>query len=73
MSKRDTYFDNFIKGLTILRRYHTKLDIHESFSAEHDIIYIGPDPENVSEKDRKTLDELGFHECSDVDAFGWFT
>lgn len=31
-------------------------------SAEHDELYAGPDPETVSEEDKKRLDELGWFE-----------
>ena len=68
-----SYFECFIKGLRIFQKYGSDVPGQETFSADHDIIYVGTAPEATSEEDKKTLDELGFHECSEYDCWGWFT
>ena len=42
-------------------------------SAEHDAIYSGPDPKEVSEEDKKRLKQLGWHESEEFDSFLYFT
>ena len=73
MSKNDSYFNNFIEGLRIFQTYGPDGPGQETFSAAHDIIYVGCPPNETSEEHKKRLDELGFHECPDVDCWGWFT
>ena len=69
-----SYFECFIKGLRIFQKYGgTEAAESESFGASHEIIYVGTDPAETSEEDKKLLDELGFHECPDNDCWGWFT
>ena len=63
------YVDNFIRGIRIFQKYMPDV----SFSANHDIIYLGPSPELVSSRDKKALEALGFHEASDYECWGWFT
>ena len=42
-------------------------------SAEHDIIYAGPDPKDVSTPDAIRLKQLGWHTEEELDCFGYFT
>lgn len=63
------YVDNFIRGIRIFQKYMPDV----SFSANHDIIYLGPTPDIVESRDKKELDKLGFHECDDYECWGWFT
>ncbi len=55
--------DNLIKALTIFRKYgNPNYPTH----CEHDVMYIcGIDPDDVSEEDKKELDDLGFIVASD--------
>jgi len=46
---------------------------YAQISAEHDVIYAGPDPEDVSEEDRKRLSELGWYVDEHLDSFYRFT
>ena len=42
--------------------------------AEHDVIYAGPSPNDVSSEDRKRLKEIGWHEDEEgPGCFGYFT
>lgn len=63
-----------IEGLMILSRY-CDADDHGSVSAEHDILYAGPDnfnPGAMSKKDRRRLKELGWHVDSEFDCWARF-
>jgi hypothetical protein len=62
-------YDQIIEGLTIFKKY--KDNNAGSFAAEHDEIFAGPSPEDVSEADKKKLEELGWHE-SDYECFSKF-
>lgn len=67
-----TYKD-FIEALTILSNYEsTGLASSLNMSAEHDIIYIGPDPDEVSEEDTRRLEELGFLADENSECFSRF-
>jgi hypothetical protein len=57
-------------GLTILMKY----DPEGSCSAEHDILYAGPDEQGkVSEEDQKKLEDLGWHWDEQFDCWARFT
>lgn len=49
-------YDQIIEALTIFKNYPHYGD----FSAGHDRVFAGPDPELVSDEDIKRLDELGW-------------
>ena len=57
-------YENFTTALGIFSKYEKE----GSISAEHDIIYAGPSPSQVSFEDKVTLAELGWHE-SEYDCF----
>jgi len=57
-------YDDYINALNIFAKYPHR----EHLSAEHDIIYAGPSPDEVTSEDKATLEELGWHE-SDADCF----
>lgn len=61
--------ENLIKALQIFLKYgNPEWPTH----CEHDVLTIcGIDPDDVSDEDKKTLDELGFFE-GDEDAFQSF-
>ena len=42
-------------------------------SAEHDVIYAGPNPKDVSTPDVMRLEQLGWHIEEEFDCFGYFT
>lgn len=52
---------DLIKALTILLKYGNP---YSPTHCEHDELTINPEinPDDVSDEDKKTLDELGFHE-----------
>ena len=57
-----------IEAFTIFRRYEDG-----DIAAEHDIIYAGPAPNDVSEDDKLKLAELGWHVEEEFDCFFYFT
>lgn len=59
-------FDMLIEAISIFTKYS-----EEDFptSCEHDIMYIHVDPEIVSEKDKKRLEELHFNVSEDLNCF----
>lgn len=68
-TKRElTHAEKFLHGLLICSQYQE----FDCVCAEHDIIYAGPDPEDMSEHDRAIMLELGWHE-TDEDCWGFFT
>lgn len=48
-------------------------DGYQDISAEHDVIYAGPDPENVSVADKAELASLGWHPEREFGCFRRFT
>lgn len=52
--------NDFLKAITILAKYAD--DSYAPTHCEHDVMYVyaGIEAENVSKKDLKELDELGF-------------
>jgi hypothetical protein len=58
---------NVLAGIDILQRYTTKEpDKFYPFAADHDVLYFNTD-KPVNNKDRKTLDALGWIESDDYD------
>jgi hypothetical protein len=55
--KQLTYYEELIRALQIFKEY----DSDEFMSAEHDIVYAGPDPADVSPEHLAELEELGWH------------
>lgn len=45
-----------LRGLIIISKY----DANSAFAAEHDQIYCGSEDLEISEKDKKELDDLGW-------------
>lgn len=61
-------YEELIEAFKIFMKYP-----HSSFmSAEHDEVWAGPNPYDVTEEDRKRLDELGWSDFGD-DGFHHFT
>jgi len=59
MSEEHCGLDDLIKALQILRKYGSP---NYPTHCEHDIMIIcGISPADVSEEDKKKLDDLGFH------------
>lgn len=65
-------YDKFIEGLQILNKYFDKPK-EEYFSAEHDVIYFGPDPSIVSPEDITKLEDYGFNVDKSLDCFYYYT
>ncbi len=62
--------NRILEGLIILKKYVA----NGSFSAEHDEIYAGGDgQENMTEEDKKKMDELGWFFDEDNDSWTHFT
>lgn len=64
--------NNVIKGLTILAKYTAKGGDCYNISAEHDVIYAGPDGEAVSAEDAAELEGIGWFLDKDVDSWAVF-
>ena len=63
------YANNFINGIKIFKKYMPDVTL----SASHGVIHLGPPPELVDARDKKTLENLGFHEEEDYECWGWIT
>lgn len=61
--------EDLIKALQIFLKYGNK---KYPTSCEYDILYVDVDPSIVSDKDKKTLDELGFFVDDENDCFASF-
>lgn len=61
--KEISRLDKIIAGLLILKKYG------EDFAAEHDIIYAGGDPADVTPEDAAVLDELGWFHDESADSY----
>ena len=58
--------DDLIQALQILRKYgNPEYPTH----CEHDVLYVFISPDDVSEQDLKTLDDLGFFPSDDGEGF----
>ena len=64
--------DKLIEAFLIFKKYMND-DMSTRVSAEHDIVYAGPDPIDVSEKDKKRLEELGWYPDKSFDCFYFMT
>ena len=60
------------QGLAIFAKYNEKSDEEYWIQAEHDVIYCGTD-QDISEEDKKLLEQLGFREGDDEGSFEVFT
>ncbi len=59
---------DLIKALNIFMKYNP--NIHSPFHCEHDTLYIcGVEPEEVSDEDKKELENLGFFVGEEDDGF----
>lgn len=58
--------EDLIKALQIFLKYGNK---KYPTSCEHDILYVDVAPNIVSDKDKNTLDELGFFVDDENDCF----
>lgn len=55
--------NDLIKALTILAKYNDLGEEHAPTHCEHDVLIVnGVQWSELSEEDKVTLDELGFHE-----------
>jgi hypothetical protein len=61
-------YSAFVEGFGIFHKY----DGYQDLSAEHDVIYAGPDPAKVSDEDVARLEELGWHIDREYDCFRHF-
>jgi hypothetical protein len=61
--------EDLIKALQIFLKYENK---QYPTSCEHDVLYVGIDPSIVSDKDKETLDGLGFFVDDECDCFASF-
>lgn len=48
-----------------------KYEGYQEVAAEHDRIFAGPDPEIVSDEDKETLEEIGWH-VDEYDSFALY-
>lgn len=66
-----TDHDKIVLAIKIFENYmqEDEMFIH----AEHDVIFAGPDPEKVSEKDTRLLEDLGWHPSVAIDCFSFYT
>lgn len=66
----------FVEALNIFSRYLDK-GLDETFfsGAEHDVLYLYVDPEDLhpNSSDGKRLRALGFHPDTDVESWAYFT
>lgn len=58
-------YDEMIEALKIFDKY----EHIQALSAEHDIIYAGPSPSQVTDEDVTRLEELGWHAEMEYDCF----
>lgn len=58
-------YNDLIGGILIFSKY----DHIDNYSAEHDIIYAGPSPANVSEQDKEILETFGWYVDDSYDCF----
>ena len=58
-------YKNLITALGVFSKYQPNGNI----SAEHDTLYAGPSPADVSEADAVVLDGLGWHPSDEYDCF----
>lgn len=65
--KRNKY-EGWIEAFTIFAKYEADAEM----AAEHDILYLGPDPEVVSEEDIDRLFALGFRPSENGECFYHF-
>ena len=61
-----TGFDAVIEALTIFKKYDNP---HNPFCCEHDTLHVMIEYKDVSDDDKKRLDELGFIEDSENGTF----
>jgi hypothetical protein len=63
--------EDIIKGLLILQKY---VGDKGDFSAEHDQVYAGGDgQENMTEEDKKKMEEAGWFFAKETDSWSSFT
>ena len=63
-------YNELAKAFTIFAKYSPQ---YADVSAEHDVLYAGPDPETVSDEDKKALSELGWEPETEYNCFYYFT
>ena len=62
-----SYIDNFIKGMEILNKYKGS-----DLSAEHDVVYAGPDAADIKVADAVELVNLGWHLDEDLNVYAFY-
>ena len=50
-------------------RIFSRYNHHEDIRAEHDVMYGGPNPADVTEQDMRTLEELGWLPSANLECF----
>jgi len=66
-----TDFDKISRGFDIFRSFTD--DKNQSVSAQHDVIYAGPNPIAVPDEIKAQLEELGWHPDNELECFYYFT
>lgn len=56
-----TTYEKWARAFTIFAKYDPE-DEHD-VSAEHDVVYAGSDPAQVSDEDKTELETLGWRAC----------
>jgi len=62
-------YEKLIEALTIFNKYDHD---DKSVAAEHDVVYAGPNPVDVSAEDTARLEELRWHPC-EYSCFAMYT
>jgi hypothetical protein len=65
-------YKEWAESFTIFDKYTDPDKPFGDVSAEHDEIYAGPDPEDVSIEDKERLDTLGWQEEDKYGCFSYF-
>ena len=64
-------YKSWAEAFTIFAKYDDKP--YGEVAAEHDEIYAGPDPQDVSDEDLARLEVLGWHADEETQSFYHFT
>lgn len=59
-------YSDIIDGLVIFDKYERG---YQEFAAEHDVVYAGPSPDDVSKEDLERLEKFGWHPDESFDCF----
>jgi hypothetical protein len=62
-------YDKITRAFAVFAKY----DHTPGVAAEHDLIYAGPDPDEMSPDDVATVEALGWHREGEYECWGLFT